>query len=359
MNCHIVPRSYLKAWKIPTTNNSIYVFDKNETRAINNNKNIDNLSDTNFAIEDKYLIDIFNKNYMYKFYADFSEIVNELNVTVTYNDIKIISFTEYVDHLDCFEDWIYTTKDGVIIENTVVCDLFTKKISEIIEKYFANNIENSWPVIKEYVTTIIMNNRGTVSAEHKEILIEFTVVQLLRRFENMQAMGLSNVIAMMNKVFGENIFDSFYEESLWLMQLYGYAIQKSSNSLIRSIQHILDNYQPCFLISTGSLDFITSDNPCYNIEKTPYPFESGIYLPISPKVCLFLCNLTSYVDKTKYYIFEINDNNVKNINSKTKKYAIKNLAYHSDDISNLICDNIDKDNWNVIPNTLFNELFNK
>lgn len=240
MNCHIVPRSYLKAWKIPTTNNSIYVFDKNETRAINNNKNIDNLSDTNFAFEDKYLIDIFNKNYMHKFYADFSEIVNELNVTVIYNDIKIASFAEYVDYLDCFEDWIYTTKDGIIIENNVVCDLFANKISEIIEKYFANNIENRWPVIKEYVTTTIMKNRGTVTAEHKEILIEFTVVQLLRRFENMQAMGLSNVIAIMNNAFGENIFDSFYEESLWLMQLYGYATQKSSNGLMRSIQHILN-----------------------------------------------------------------------------------------------------------------------
>lgn len=359
MNCHIIPKCYLKSWKIPNTNSSIFIFDKNKTRATNNNKNIENLSDTNFAIKDKYLINIFNKHYMHKFYTQFSVVINELNVTATCNGTKILNFNDYINNLEYIDNWTYMAADGTITETSIIVDLWTEKVSKSIESYFANNVEYNWPIIKNYVTTQIMPKQGKVPAEHKEFLFEFAVVQFLRRIENMQAMGLSNIITTLNQAFDINYFDSSYEESHWLMQLYGYVIKKDTNSVLNSIQYISDNYQPCFLISTGSAEFITSDNPCYRVKDSINPFVSGIYLPINPKVCLFLCNLNSNTDKNTYYIFDINDQNVKFINNQTKNHAIKELAYHSDDISNLFCNCSDNSNWELIPKTLFNELCNK
>ena len=356
MNCHIVPRCYLKSWKIPAFNNSIYVFDKNKTTAINNNKNIDNLSDTNFALEDKYLINIFNKDYMHKFYPQFSSIMKELGITATYNHKKILNLSDYMDNLDSIERWTYIDSCGAFVDNSIVINAWKEKISIVIEKYFANNIEPQWTNVKNYTSSHIMKRSWKVSAEHKNTLIEFVSLQLLRRFENMQELGLSKLINVLNEMAETTIFDTSYEESHWLIQLYNYAINKNNNSISRSVKCINDIYQPCFLISTGTADFITSDNPCYIIKNSSYSSETGIYMPINPKVCLFLCNVTSYVDKNKYYIFDINDQNVKYINHKTRSHALKQVAYHSDNISNLLCKNIDKANWDVIPTTLYNEL---
>lgn len=359
MNCHIVPQCYLKSWKVPTTKSSIYIFDKSKTLATNNNKNIENLSDTNFAFEDKYLIDVFNKDYMYKFYNHFSGIMSELNVTASSDGTVILTETEFNNCLDNIDKWIYTAHDGTTIDVSIVLNLWNTKVAKTIEKYFGNNIETKWPMVKDYTTSHIMKRSWKVFAKHREILFEFVVVQLLRRFENMQALGLSELIKELNDVFATTIFDTAYEESHWLMQLYRYAIQKNNNSISRSVQSLSDNYQPCFLIATGNAEFITSDNPCYIIKNLDYSYESGIYMPINPKVCLFLCNLDSHTDKNKYYIFDINDHNVKYINKQTRAHALKELAFHSDDISDLFCNNIDKSNWESISNTLYNELYSK
>lgn len=80
MNCHIVPQCYLKAWKIPTTKKSIYLFKNNETIAYDN-KSISNLSDTNYAFKDKYILDFHSKDYMHKFYNQFVLLLKSFNVT--------------------------------------------------------------------------------------------------------------------------------------------------------------------------------------------------------------------------------------------------------------------------------------
>ena len=96
------------------------------------------------------------------------------------------------------------------------------------------------------------------------------------------------------------------------MQLYGYASQKHNNSISKSIDYINKNYQPCFLISTGKSNFITSDNPCFIVKHTQYPYDNGIYMPINPNVCLFLCNLGSYADQKNiiYLILVIKMSNI-------------------------------------------------
>ncbi len=358
MNCHIVPQCYLKSWKVPTTKSSIYIFDKSKTFTANN-KNIENLSDTNFAFEDKYLIDYFNKDYMYKFHTHFFAIMSDLNIIAMYNGKKILDTNDYNNCLDYIDKWIYITADGTVIDDSIVFDMWKERVAKTIENYFAHNIENKWPYVKDYTTSHIMKRSWKVFAKHREILFEFVVVQLLRRFENMQALGLSELIKGLNDMLGTTIFDTAYEESHWLMQLYRYAIQKNNNSVSQSVQNLSDNYQPCFLIATGNAEFITSDNPCYTVKNSDYSFESGIYMPINPKVCLFLCNLSSHTDKNKYYIFDINDQNVKYINKQTRTHALKELAYHSDNICNLFSNNIDKTNWELISNTLYNELYSK
>ena len=108
MNCHIVPQCYLKSWKVPTTKSSIYIFDKSKTLAINSNKNIENLSDTNFAFEDKYLIDYFNKDYMFKFHAHFFAIISDLNIIAMCDGTKILDENDYNNCLENIDKWIYT-----------------------------------------------------------------------------------------------------------------------------------------------------------------------------------------------------------------------------------------------------------
>ena len=128
MNCHIVPQVYLKQWKIPSSSNGIYVFDKNN---IENGvqKNISNLSDTSFAIKNYYVLDEAKSSHQFTLTGTTNLSVREKNIIET--------------------------------------------------DYFAHHVEKNWRTFLDYVNYTFMNENVTKTTEqYKNEFLEFLTIQL-------------------------------------------------------------------------------------------------------------------------------------------------------------------------------------
>ena len=95
MNCHLVPQVYLKSWKIPDFENSIYTFENTNDQG--KQKNINKLKNTAFAMKNKYLLNIYNTDYCFQLYDEFDLIFNELkDYFISNKNKRISSTTEFI-----------------------------------------------------------------------------------------------------------------------------------------------------------------------------------------------------------------------------------------------------------------------
>ncbi|MEG1477829.1 MAG: hypothetical protein RSC38_08860, partial [Oscillospiraceae bacterium] len=72
--------------------------------------------------------------------------------------------------------------------------------------------------------------------------------------------------------------------------------------------------------------------------------------------CLFLCNCKGKAIKTKYYILDVCENNVKYINQLTKTNSFQEIAYFDNNVSNMFSKDIDLNNWRKMFNPLFEDI---
>lgn len=357
-NCHIVPQSYLKSWKIPETKQSIYIFKKSRTFTTAN-KNISNLLDTNFAIKDKYIIGFSNTSCMCKLYTEFLGFLSDNNINAYYNNEPIDCEDKYVSSIFNIENWVYIdTETGKTLPTQTVKSKWKNGFAKSIEEYFCKNIENSWNQILNYINNHVVKRSCTVRALFYDKLLEFSIVQLLRRQENMENLGLTNSIAIVKNIVQDilppneidKIFDDELTESSWIYQLYKYVIQHKqgigiNNVIDLCIELIKAHYQPCLIISSEKNEFITSDNPCF-FNKIGHNLTHGMYLPINPKVCLFMCEIKEEQIKRNHYILlDANDINVGYINHLISQNAYKETAFYGNNITHLKNHRFNIGNW--------------
>ena len=355
MNCHIVPQCYLKSWKIPEYKKSIYVFQKKNLYA-KEPKKIRSMSRTNFAKTNEYILDINNTYYMFKFYDEFVETLKECEAKAFYNDIEIDSEELFLENMENISQWTYKTinlnknADFMHIKKT-----WENKVGKSIEKYFADKLEMGWNSILDYTENYIMKHKNTVQKKYYDELLEFSMVQFLRRKENLYNLGLDWIFDILKSIFEEEInvdsseiFNYEFKEAAWIFELYKHSQYKNThnkNIIDEGIASIKNLFQPCFIISNSYVDFITSDNPCFIIKSNPN-YTNGIYLPINKRVCLFMCRFEKSKIASKHYIIlEADENNVKYINNLIKRNALNEIAFWENDISKIISNKFNAKSW--------------
>lgn len=355
MNCHIVPQCYLKSWKIPQYKKSIYVFSKNKLHA-GSLTNISSMSRTNFAKSNEYILDLNNTYYMYKFYQEFVDTLKACNVKVFYNNVEINTKKLFLENIEHISQWDYRSVDSNKKADIMnIKKTWGNKVGNSIEKYFARELESNWGKILEYTENKIIKRKNTVQKKYYDELLEFVIVQLLRRKENLYELGLDWIINTLKSIFEEetkedfsNIFNDEMKEASWIFELYKYVQNKNTenqNAIKKCIDVLKYQFQPCFIVSNSAIDFITSDNPCFLVKSNPN-YTNGIYFPINKKVCLFMCRLAeTEMDSKHYIILDADGNNVKYINNLVRKNALSHIAFYKDDVSKIISNKFVKASW--------------
>ena len=83
MFSHIVPKTYLKAWKSPENKESIYVFTKEETSSNGSIRNLNRLSNTGFGKQNYYYLTM-DKCTSSTYDFMFDDLLNKLNETYSF-----------------------------------------------------------------------------------------------------------------------------------------------------------------------------------------------------------------------------------------------------------------------------------
>lgn len=358
MNCHIVPQVYLRSWKIPEFRNSIYLFDKGDIIRNGIQTNIE-LKNTDFAVEDKYLLKTDDHDYIYELLPEFALLYDSLmNYKLSYQNVIISTVDEFINNYKYILNWDIIDPNNKVIDPIQIKAsleaLWEEKVERLIENYFDRNIENYWKEFLIFVENKIMKRGWMVYAEYKEYFLEFVAIQLSRRTENLKKLGIDFLVEFsikqmekyLSKDFlNETINSDGFKEDLCLIQLYKYVKYKISadnnyenNTITKIIDVLNEQIQICFFISPPNVDFITSDNPCIHIPlKSQYnKWFSGIYLPVNKHVCAFLCKNKGGKTLNKYLIMDLSAQNTKYINNIILQNCISKVAYEKNSIINLI-----------------------
>lgn len=333
MFCHIVPKIYLKSWKIPNKNHGIYVFEKEFLNEKGSLRSIDNLSNTNFGKTNFYYLKIETCNL--RIYNDlFIPIVDKINedYILEYKNNIITSpglfRAIYLTHKD---DLIVKRKnDGLIIKIdrlwSLINPLWKDSQKRYIESFFSKNIETKWD---DYLKIMLENNGfQKINDGIKKYLFLFITLQLYRDGAIIDSQ-LKSLISSYNPI---NYNKNNNQNKLLIDVLYEFINDYNSNSKISNniiynsyLNFLNKNWIYNFVVNNKN-DFLTSDNPIF-IDH--YNEKQVIIFPISPKICLILFeNKTDIIERNN-----INEDEKKIINSLIINNAKKNIAYYQEYIN--------------------------
>lgn len=318
MNCHIVPQCYLKSWKIPNSEKNIYIISKDNFK-MQEERNISNLKDTYFAMKDEYILKMEKCIQIYQYKEEFKKLYDSKylqGIQIELDGKVIETAEEFCKEIPRLEDFVYKKKltQQLLRKKRVRNELQTlwnREISKKIEDFFSEEVERDWEEIKQYLNQELINKKTwKVYPKYRKELEEFIAVQYNRVYDNV--MKIPSVISLFNVV--NEIFPEFTEEertelkrTSWMLQLLKYSkytIEKKEenhhNAITRLIEEF-DQYQMFFFITKNTIPFITSDNPCTVISLgTNYPREyTGIYIPLTPKICLYMTKTFKQTEETK------------------------------------------------------------
>jgi len=303
MNCHIVPKVYLKQWKIPKTESGIYVFSKNRLTENGNHRNIKKLKDTSFAFENYYILNSSNPDHEYALGGS---------------------------------------------------PCLSEQDEKTIENYFAHRVEQNWKKFLNYIERELLHKKTNKTREEcKEFFLEFLVTQFMRREENFK-LFTADTFDMVFEVLNSMISDGELTDndkthatnSIFFNVLLNQA--RGEPNLISKLIRKLDNeFQIYFLFASKNTCFITSDNPCfYNNDKYD-TICSGVFMPINKNICAFLAEKSQLKvsNPERYILIDLTKDNVKYINGLICEYCIESLAYDNMAISDLIGTRFAKVHW--------------
>lgn len=372
MNCHIVPKVYLKAWK--SENKPLYVFEKTETNKTGVPKNIE-MKGTSFAAEDAYLLTLSDVVYLHSLVHEFEPFYSCVaGWNITCNNKPITTIEDFVFFYPEIDTWKITTESGDKISGNhlkaEIDRLWAETVEKRIESFFDHNIENRWNTFLDYVNNHIAKRRYMVQAKHLDYLLEFLAVQTCRVFKNMERLGVDKAIQLFDdaiirpgkmpkalKKTLRSVFTDDFKTGLCLIQLYYYVChvnrsdpedRKYENNTVTAIYNqFKEQMQVIMLVSTGKNAFITSDCPsiCIKTTKDYDQHFGGIYLPLTPKVCAYLVKHKDSNRKNKYLIVDVNDDNVGYINYMMAEESIRSVVSGKEQIKDMLCRTPDLANW--------------
>lgn len=367
MICHVVPAVYLRSWRSFDHRDSIYIFKKDNYK-LGEIKNIKKMSETNFATKDLYVLQA-NRFYTAIFKEECKKLYEEsAKYKIVNGDLAIETFDEYIKYYDNGLGFKYYDKDSdeeIVSFNNTLNKIWGKNISKIIENYFDIELENKWNFFLEYLNdTLLKKKTFMVRDEYFEYLAEFIIVQLFRRFENVKLFGIEPTLKTITQSMNSDGLEKYlmndkeFCDTFCINHIYRFIKYKASdkkeynkNSIVKVIKWMSQEIQIVFLIS-NSVDFITSDNPCFISKTNNAMGDTTIFMPINKSVCAMFVRKSSNMKSNKHYLMNISSGNVKYLNYLVAKNCISHIAYDTEnDISELIDSKFNEAEWG----TMFNE----
>ena len=328
MFSHIVPKTYLKTWKVPDKKESIFVFTKDTPTSKGIIRNLSKLSNTGFGKQNYYYLTI--DKCMSKIYDFmFDDLLNKLNKSYyfIYKD-KLIQDGAmfrlcYFNHKDEIE--VIRKKDN--FKTTInkihndINRIWDEEKKHFIEDFFSKNVENDWNKVVDEISTKTKNNTiTTLNANYQQILILLIVLLLFRNHNYIKRFHPQF------KTFDENELIDLSNDSITEFILLFTQRKYNKNNFISASYQKMIEANLCFeFLLSENCDFITSDNPTFFYDKS-------LYFPISPSICL---KLYTYKHK-KLIINPVKKEKTKEINKLCIQNCYNNIAFYCDNIADLI-----------------------
>ena len=369
MNCHIVPKAYLKSWK--KSGLPLFTFPKDELNSKGESHSLE-MKGTSLAKTNWYILKPETCCRILEYKSEFVSLFEHIKkYNIEYNGNYIRDIEGFVWLYPYINDWKITDDSDNRMSNSKIKSelerIWEKQTQKSIENYFNRAIEDKWNNLLSYVKAHVLSPEAPVPAYHRDTLIEFMAIQMSRVYEHIDCYGIRPAIQILESIIMQSEISELPEwlaigihetlhskdtrNNLCQTQLYRYIKAKESNTsscpnnTVSVMTSILHPMQTIMLVADGESSFITSDCPCYPIlVNGHWPTEvNGIYLPICPKVCVLFVEVQKYTDQ--YLITRIPDSMVNYINYMTAKNCVECVVYSYDTIQNMISEIPRLDLW--------------
>ena len=218
-----------------------------------------------------------------------------------------------------------------------------------IENGFSNKIENNWNSVLEITDKLISQTKvkrisnmigfkkeGCLELEQLyNNLIDFIIMQFIRDKENFKYLDSGKISKILKdlkikieetlKIEVDDLSkDEKFWETIWKNSLLA-SLDNDSLSLSNIIKESLNKCSIVILYSEKD-ELILSDNPIlFNIRKDKKykELESGIYMPINPKVLVIIGTFIEKAGPGDFILTELNTNFAKYLNFLLTENAIK------------------------------------
>lgn len=334
MFSHIVPVTYLKSWKIPNSNKSIYLFKKREITNKGKKRNLLNLSGTSFGKKNFYYLKIEtcdSKIYDPLFLPIISYLENEY--IVKYKDNLITKNNPglfRIVYLNKKKDLhLIRKKDGIEIDiesiNSDINLLWNDTQKRFIENFFSNVLENNWNCFLKEIQDIKPD--FVINEDLRIYIVLFITLQFFRDGSQIDKY-LSSTISSFKPIDYQknNIQNNILIDILYEFILDFNEHNTMSSNIIYNTFFNLTSSNWCFNFNINHQGtFLTSDNPVF---VDYYSRQESIIFPLTPYVCLTLTN--SKKDTTK--VKELTQSEIQIINNLIIKNSKEYVIYNNSNI---------------------------
>lgn len=342
---HWVPQTYLKSWTF--TGSTIYEFNKKGKKK-STEKNINNILKTKHLyskkVADIYVINDDNEEVKLK------EVLEKLEVIC--EGVQLSNWKEYCEHFLSFDTWEIKDKGREIGKNfrnairQQIAYWFDAEIEVLLDK----EVDSTWEMLKNYLVEDIEKSKTITKKEiYKEELLKFVVIQYFRTpwpkeiiksaaavFDTykrlLQQTALSEHLPIMERCYWLKNIEVYLEEKIeceqynYIQQVYDLLIKGKFNFFVNKEGH-----------------FITSDNPVVPIFDDS--LVNGLYIPLTPRVLLFIANNSAEIDKGHYNIVDLDKKHVACLNKLILRGSQEHIYHRSKNIKGIMGSTISEKQW--------------
>lgn len=315
---HLIPRAYLSAWEFGKGTLNVEFLSNPGTIVLRNKDNIAGITDYHSI---KAGMPICTQNDTDLIFAPLS------SYKVVLDGRQLTNTLEMNERFGEFEKWDITRQDGTKVRKKPILREIEKVKIKDIERNWSEKYENYWPEqVSKIEKCILTSSTDHVKAFDKEFIMKFFVALDWRSFtsnEQFDAMldlllfGLEDTVIPQEARILPQIKTAKEEMRHYLLLNYYRQYLNDSGVMIEYVKAYLKKTSFHFLVSDGSANFITSDNPSF-IHKAETSSLMGL-LPITPKILMIQGRDESNADC--YYITHISEEEVQHYNRIIREHA--------------------------------------
>jgi len=282
---------------------------------------------------------------------DLEDIFDLLNGYIVELEEKVLSsLREYNNNYYRFDEWIiYKYIDG---EKKVIRKKDKNIIKQGIESKNLDYIEEEWNIqyetkwngkLDNLLYDIRNTTSDTINAYSKGYFYKFIISINWRGFN-----GNENYNSFLNRIdqdilptpisewkrenYNVKTVNNEYDDirhNLLLEEFRNFLFKIKDSSIKNMVSIYINSTTLVFKKATDKTKFITSDDPCLILGEK-------IMMPLTPDIFVVMEKTTPYIKSDKYYIEQISDSDVKDINNIIKKKSQCYLYSNDKDINKFL-----------------------